>query len=290
MQNQFLAPEAAETTASVAPDANLLPTEEMQTSPPMETAAIFLAQTQSKVRQRRKRHFAAFLGLEALCLLIAIVVLGSLGSGTVSPAVYALFSLLIISGTASFACLMRRPVDCDIDALVQTGDSSAVPTLLDAFTLNATHKHRRRVLRALTILLPRMQASDAPLLKWGHRRTLNVALSSSLVGLQQDETDRAFALAILKAYEQVGDASAIPAVERLANKRPRNDPERDIQHAAQACLPLLRIRLGEVKSEQTLLRASTQDANTPDILLRPAGASAPEPEKELLRAANGEVH
>ena len=85
-------------------------------------------------------------------------------------------------------------------------DIRAVGPLADALELDA--KSIRTVARkALTRLLPRLQASDAHLLNADQRASLHRALKSK---------DEEFVIAALKAYEQVGDEKALPYVERLA--------------------------------------------------------------------------
>ena len=179
------------------------------------------------------------------------------------------------------------PVDVDLEELGQSGNVNAIPMLIDAINMNVTTKYRRRVTRALTLLLPLLKASDANLLTPLRRYTLNVMLGSCFQPHLRG-VDEEFTLAILKAYEQVGDAKAIPVVERIANHNPRNDGQRRIQQAAEACLPLLRANSGEVASTQTLLRASTRQTNTPDVLLRATVAASPTRPAELLRAAPDE--
>ena len=178
-------------------------------------------------------------------------------------------TLLTLALTAiPMTWMMLVPVNVDLEALAQLENVSAVPMLLDALNINVTGRHRKRVTCALTTLLPLLKASDVNLLTPRHRHTLNILLASNSSSLLRG-VDAGFTLAVLKAYEQVGDAKAIPVVKRLANSRPRNNRQREIQAAAAECLPLLRANVGEVTSTQTLLRASTRHANTPDTLLRP---------------------
>ena len=179
--------------------------------------------------------------------------------------------------------IMYKPVSLDIQSLEREGGLRAISTLLDAFNISSSVGHRKSAMRALTTLLPQLKASDANLLTPSNRHTLNVLIGSSLLPSKLGGVDHAFALAVLKAYEQVGDAKAVPVVVRLANCRPRNTRQREIQKAAAECLPLLRANSGEVASTQTLLRASTRHAGTPDTLLRPAASLSSIPPAELLR-------
>ena len=92
-------------------------------------------------------------------------------------------------------------------------------------------------------------------------------------------------IATLKALEQVGNASFIPDVERLANMNPRTPSLLRVQGAAMECLPMLRANCGEVDAARTLLRAAHAEAARPDTLLRPANGAAQTASRDLLRGA-----
>jgi hypothetical protein len=132
--------------------------------------------------------------------------------------------------------------------------------------------------RALTRLLPRLQATDAGLLNAAQRanlyRKLNPYQSGHHVELQ---------LAILKAMEQVGDEAAVPYVQRLAGSITLTWHQKRVRQAAQDCLPYLKDRAAQLRVSQTLLRASSATTVTPDMLLRPAENTSNAPE-QLLRA------
>ncbi len=295
MQNQFLPSETSvEVTPYILPVEALTPTDVMQTegveaTASTQTVAALLAQAQGKIRCRRQRNFTAFVACESL-IVLSLPLIRAIGAAPDDKAVamrFTAFLLLLAVAVTPILWMMWRTVDIDLETMAESGNVNAIPTLIDAITLNASQKYRKRVTRALAALLPRLKASDANLLTSRHRYTLNIMLGSCfqphLRGVDND-----FTLAILKAYEQVGDAKAIPVVERIANHRPRNDNQRRIQEAAAECLPLLRANIGEVASTQTLLRASIHKTNTPDTLLRPATASSSTSPAELLRIASNE--
>lgn len=124
-------------------------------------------------------------------------------------------------------------------------------------------------------LLPRMKASDAALLSPEQRFFLNRALKSK---------DTALTLAILKAWEQVGDASAIGKVEKLAEGRGRGERIPKVVEAAKDCLPALRQSAERQQIGSQLLRPSDGNLTPSDVLLRPAMPHAPtEPSNQLLR-------
>ena len=141
------------------------------------------------------------------------------------------------------------------------------------------------------LMLPRMligvQASDAPLFTLRHRAMLNVYLDSKRLGATSIVSE--CMLAILKAYEQVGDSEAVPVVERLANGEGYAKRDKAIQQAAQNCLPFLYERGENETQRQTLLRASQPAANAPVTLLRPASAAPATAPNQLLRPASSET-
>lgn len=148
-------------------------------------------------------------------------------------------------------------------------DVKIVGPLVDAlaFQDEVTQQEARK---ALVRLLPRLQASDAHLLNGEQREQLRQILFTEYTEL---------AVSTLKAYEHIGDGPELEAVERLLQNAIWDVEVRD---AAEACLPFLQWRVQQMRSSQTLLRAS-EHATTPNILLRPAGKAQTEDETQLVR-------
>jgi len=131
---------------------------------------------------------------------------------------------------------------------------------------------------ALVRLLPRLRATDHALLNEPQRRCLDRAL----VKRRNPE----LALAILAAYEQVGDEKSVEVVERIASGQiPAIKDRRIIERAAEV-LPALRHRAELVRAAQTLLRPA--DKADADILLRPASGPPTGPIETLLRPVDDE--
>ena len=112
--------------------------------------------------------------------------------------------------------------------------------------------------------------------------------------------DYRLALAVLKALEQIGDESALPTVQKLANMRREipilredilklfspnlNKIAAQVKQQANQCLPYLTERANEQRQAQTLLRGAATDAPSANVLLRPAtGETDPQPAEQLLR-------
>jgi hypothetical protein len=90
-----------------------------------------------------------------------------------------------------------------------------------------------------------------------------------------------FTLATLKALEQIGDESAIPHVERLAD----TSTYQHIRAAARECLPYLYARQENAHQSLSLLRASGAPGAASEELLRAASGTTPSDPAQLLRAS-----
>ena len=90
-------------------------------------------------------------------------------------------------------------------------------------------------------------------------------------------------MAILQAFAQVGDSSALPIVEKLAREEAKTVDQRRIQEAAQECLPALRLRAQKERDPHTLLRATGSAGNDTETLLRAATTVQETPPEQLLR-------
>lgn len=125
--------------------------------------------------------------------------------------------------------------------------------------------------KALKNLLPSVKASDKRHIQPEEMNALLKAL---------DGRDDALRVAILKALAQIGDAKAIPHVERII-AGPVTPP---VRRVAEECLPYLRLRAEQEQQAQTLLRASTAvEVAMPETLLRPAQGAVSSDTSQLLR-------
>lgn len=86
-------------------------------------------------------------------------------------------------------------------------------------------------------------------------------------------------VAILSAFERMGDVRSLAAVERLA----REGRDGAVGEAAERCRAALQARASELISRELLLRPSESNGAS---LLRPAGSANQVDEEHLLRAAS----
>lgn len=189
-----------------------------------------------------------------------------------------MFGVLFVTYTCWFLWTQRlAPRKRIAHNLTFYNDIRAVGPLAEALEYRDVDL-REQAKIALIRLLPRLQASDAVLFTTEQRNRLYRALNSP---------DVEFVLAILKALEQIGDAKALPYVEKLASGGDAANGEERVRRAAQACLPYLRERAE--RETPTLLRAASVVESAPNSLLRPAAAGNDAEPEQLLRASAGQT-
>lgn len=261
---------------------------------PAETQAVaaLLAATQRKITRRKRQFWGSLIIAEVPVVLFGPAV-RLIRPDNAEAALTLVFGTLMIALTG-FVVMMSTALSrhgFSAGELESIGGVRAIGPLIDSLTSGSSLRSRKTIYLALTRLLPKLQATDANLLNASRRRLLNRFLTVELWprGLGPGPSDLPLSLAILKAYEQVGDAKAIPVVEKLANLEPRNERSRAVQQAAQACLPLLQSHTVPLDQTQTLLRAASQRGATADVLLRPATDTDTAPADQLLRAADRET-
>jgi hypothetical protein len=246
---------------------------------------VIAAELQKARRASRKRVLLFWSILATTILLNLVCLIWFSGHGGPIPVfgmIAGFLPLLCLIGLIGI--LRKQAQSIDAEALAKMGGVKAIPILLEILQSPHTLSMHRAIITALATLLPQMRASDAGLLNAGHRRFLNESLRNSPRGDFTSANRDRYVLAILKAYEQVGDAKAIPAVERLANISGKSARRVQFREAAQACLPLLRANLPTVDSTRTLLRAASSASTSPETLLRPATSETVTNPDELLRA------
>lgn len=172
--------------------------------------------------------------------------------------------------------------------ITQLDDVRYVGLLVDIWNGNAALKYdpqtRDAAQEALTRLLPCLRAEDAGLLNETHRAQLRNVLVPSYNRSGGKSTPRGFQLAVIQAFDQIGDWKSVSSVEQLT----REDDSR-VREAARRCAAHLRQLEQHGIAGEVLLRASAAPMETkPETLLRPAaGTGTGEDPEQLVRAASG---
>lgn len=287
MQNTSHQTEPEVISASQSERETTSETQPVETLSSEEERDRFLLELEKTLR-KENTSLTRFLGLyllgSLLCLLSCLllnftgsdrfVILSLLGSGSILGSF--MFMIQLAINRSRNVSVLERLDKCE--------DVRAISKLLNFVTASPPPE---QFLRVLTKLLPRMKASDADLLT-GKQRWLLARFLRQHSRLTTKKESVEFALAILKALEQIGDRSFLPIVERLA-EQPANTPDgKRIREAATGCLPALRLLVEERRTEEELLRPANAKQNDPEQLLRAArNGSASEP-TELLRARDSD--
>ena len=241
-------------------------------------------------RARRAKRRLPFLilatGAGAVSAQLIIVLLMGLGNPASVPLTRLCLVAEVIGIFLVYWLWSRTGYQFDAAEIAKLGGVQAIAPLLAALSAGAPLKQKLAICHALIELLPQMMASDTALLPPDARgmihQSLNAANDSRLVKLPVDDVR----IAMLKALEQVGAASAIPVVEKLTQMKPRTPGQKRVKQAAIECLPMLRANCGDVEAARTLLRASHAEAARPDTLLRPASGAGQTAAQELLRPSD----
>ena len=289
MQNQLLTETAPETIyappAVAQTDLATVETKDAQTE---QAVHQWLTKIQRKTRRKKIAYYGSMIFFQAF---LFVPILSSNHFPAMKNGVPNLLWLALLFApaigmlTLVLRTFLSRP-GWDAAEIKRVGGVQAVGPLVDLIAMPKAPRQLPPLCAALTELLPQMQASDAGLLTKKQRKTLNWLLTN---GIDWGVGPTAFLnlrLAILKAWEQIGDAAAIPTVAHLASGRARTADQKTLKAAAQECLPLLQAHFGEVEATKTLLRASAPENAAPETLLRPADFTPDAAPQQLLRAAN----
>jgi len=189
-----------------------------------------------------------------------------------------IFAVLSLLSTQLYRLTLTKKHQVMAQRLGKIEDVRCVGRLAEALEWPDPTIHHVAML-ALTKLLPRVKASDNALFTPRQRGNLHRMLTLSNTR-QYDQC----LVAILQALQQIGDETALPYVEHLANAQPMSNRERRVCDAARDCLPFLRERASQTHSSQTLLRASSATATGNEMLVRPAIGVDRGDQEQLLRA------
>jgi hypothetical protein len=151
---------------------------------------------------------------------------------------------------------------------------------LNHYALNHRQSHYD-IVEALAILLPLLREGDSSHLTPDRRARLLRALAN-VRDRHKLSYPLGFRVAVLKAFGEVGDATAIPAVRHLAEMKASSYEKTVLRNAAQECLPLLLARAEKADEVNRLLRPSEAESGS---LLRPAQPGTESDTEVLLRSS-----
>jgi hypothetical protein len=272
-----------------------------------------LAATRAEVSASARRHKrtvdVAIFSMVAVTLIYTCVVQalvrlndGNIDFWTKTFPVLTVLNLILVGASAAIVAVMQRnrlrTARRFTRALSADRSIESVGALVDLFKYDTLDAHETAK-RGLTELLPKLRADQAALLTPEHRALLNTRLMvppeelghKDIRELFSNTTDREveFRVAILKAYEQVGDEKALAVVTRLANVDlgPGVYSARGLQRvkaAAAECLPYLKFRVAKLTAQNSLLRGAAQEEASAGTLLRAASSVSPSDPAVLVRA------
>ena len=147
-----------------------------------------------------------------------------------------------------------------IEGLVE---ASGNRTLIGYLCLMLRDSNEAEVRNVLTSVLPLLQRTEVLILDTEHRQILNSVLART------NRAEDRLRISILKAWEQIGDSSALPFVQRLAAGNLSARRNREIHRAAQKCLAVLPSIVGENDAKMVLLRPLQHTDVSSEDLLRP---------------------
>ena len=188
------------------------PTESTAPTPPADAAKI--ARLHHKARRLRRLNQLRWASTKialTICLIRAARV--AFGIAFHLPLWTIVLAVLCIT-PAIFDKKLKADWRKTIHALTEVGDAQAVGPLIEGLEITEERGFAREM---LAVVLPRLKANDAPLLTPRHHRILNRQLSSKSVSI--GIWRRAFTLATLNAYEQVGGTGRFANCATIGERR-----------------------------------------------------------------------
>ena len=286
---QQVQPEQNEMQTALSLVAQTPPVTVTETEQANVSAAPEMQRLINKIIQRNKRNNWHFI---ATILAVGVVVVGgqiisllSLGPTSTAVILGRLALLVEFAGIgAAGRYWSRNALPLDAADIMRRGGIQAIGPLACASGFGPLPQ-RRAIYAALIELLPQMKASDAPMMTSAVKMAMKAALDpdrDAFTNLPLYDLQ----CALLKALEQVGDATFIPAVVRLTRRRARTPGQKKVRQAALECLPMLQANRGESEASRTLLRASQPKQTDPNMLLRPVSGGSETDKVELLRGTD----
>jgi|SRR5579871_907635 len=166
-----------------------------------------------------------------------------------------------------------------LTALSPMQDTQIIGHIINMMLGNTGDRGTWRMARKnLLHLLPRMEQEDLSRLSALQQRFLY-----QHVKYGNPNRDGDLLIAILTAFERVGNIRAIPAVRKLLRREVKSDKARRVHEKAQQCLATLIERSKQAQADTTLMRASDSPEPSTEGLLRPAASTQEDAPQQLLR-------
>lgn len=240
-----------------------------------------LAQIEAQTYRKRNRMTGYFILVLTLVALVVLFAYHRLGfwkpEDHLSPLAYFSGFILYVSLLVRERYVPTRARHSLASIIEETQDLRFLSILLALQKeMKADPTVTRSVYNALRRLVPQIVHGDSSGISVSER------IQALLLILGAPYKDVELTLSVLKALEQIGDESAIPAVTELAETSAATPGMKRIQQAARECLPYLHIHADEMRQARTLLRASNPAFGGTDDLLRPSTPMKPYPHPEQL--------
>ena len=292
MQNQL------QTETQITPPTTPAMTQE---APAATEAAAEIQETQAvrkrftEIRRKTVRHKKRFWTLFWLFEVIAVLpalLMSFLPSLRHSPLNFVPVWVSCVAAMSIIVFLvstLTRKPKWSAAELAQTGGIQAVPALAgNAFSARNPAAPTPNLCGTAGFAAPAPTRRRA-LLNQSHRRMLNRMLRLGTAYVVDIKLGNTMRFAILKALAQVGDATSLATIERMANTDARLPGQERIRQAAIECLPLLKAphcRFSiQSNASPRLLRPCRRARNAPATGLK-GQRNSPE---QLLRAANSDA-
>jgi hypothetical protein len=235
---------------------------------------------------RKVRYLSAFcLGLGFCILAHSLALLADArwerGVITTSGAILTIIHSAI--GLAARIEIPSKRVEAIAARIRGYEDIRVIPSALQIY--HFYHGTNAATTEYLTRALPNLTANHALMMKPYLSLIAAIVAAPKANVTWDDVLRRKLAVAALEALKQVGDASILPTIEKVAVRKPKNSEDRKVIEAAQECLPYLQLRATATTQQETLLRASPSETEN---LVRPVHEMTIEATpQELLRVADG---
>jgi hypothetical protein len=289
MEQQHLPPEQ---TGEVAPSRNESEVQDLTTREEPAEHPLPEAELGSVLRQDTNRRLASIFLFPAVPFALFFALQHMLGEEAwirlCTNPVFIVSVMVLIGAYAPLALLgPSRKARHAANRLSGLDDLRAIGAMVETLSFGHDREVKAPVRETLIRLLPRLKASDAGLLTERHIALLRATLATSpyVTGdlfarlSRRVDAHTQLQIAILKAFEQVGDSRSLPVVANLAMSGVR--PE--VRAAAEECLPFLQARVEQERASQTLLRAASAGGSDPSGLLRASQEGQEHAPREMLR-------